>query len=163
MRTILFILVAAFVFFGCVGCSEPPAPCNGTCTMEQTGPAGWQSVAQNIWDYYAAATGASGPSSPPSDAIRFVTLGDCPGEPRLFKADDGECVAGLTLLWTTPSGPTIEYIYVMAPLYLKPGILHHELLHAWLGLSRMQDDGDPEHSRPEWNILLPDAVRDVQN
>lgn len=156
MRAAVLLL---FVATGCMASGERPCS-SGRCQLDDAGPAGWRDLAMNVWAYYGAFTGASAPA-PELDRIHFIVVGDCASEPRLFQLRDG-CWAGNTDVWTLPDGPHVGDTYVMEQLYLNPGILHHELLHAWLALSGLQEDGDSGHTRPEWTTLLPQAVQDVR-
>jgi hypothetical protein len=99
--------------------------------------------------------------APPISVIRWVSAGDCPDDPHLMVGTaTNRCVDGSTLIWTGPTAPVVSSMIVMDQT-IANGVFQHELLHAWLALSRTQDDGDKKHERPEWGWLLSDAARDV--
>lgn len=127
--------------------------------MDVGGPAGWQVMAQNVWDYYAAALPSDRAQlRPPFEAFHWIAVGDCPGDATQFVLPHVEnCMAGNTTVW---AGPSVSDIYIM-DVGMKNGTLHHELLHAWLALSGVEG-GDENHTRDEWKTLLPAAFNDVR-
>jgi|SRR6185312_1616141 len=160
---VLFLTVLAGC--GAQDCPHNPynPPCSdGSCVSDPVGPEGWSTMAQDIWDYYKANTPFHGPDVVPKDIKWhwYVKGNDTTHNDQDFWADGDPGVAGDTIVWPCIFGNSVSDIYIM-DWGIDHGVLHHELLHAWLAYSTSGLDGDQSHSSVWWSTVLPQAQKDI--
>lgn len=148
MKVLLVFCSVALV--GCIGCDPPPPCSNQTCEADPTGPEGWQSLATSVWQCYGNYGNAG---APPLDKFHWIARGDCSEGGIEGIASSIGCLRGSTGIDWGFGAPSIRFIYVIDG-GISDGAMAHELLHAWIALTRRQDDGDPPHHRPEWGSLF---------
>jgi hypothetical protein len=147
------MLVAA-VLGSMVGCNQP-VPCeHGTCTERRATDYELERV-RAVWSFYGERGDLPGP-------IWIVSGGDCPDLPTKFIDPSGACAWGYTggVYYGPGVGSTLTGIWISTAF--RPETFAHELYHAHLMASRIDDSGDTDHSRAEWQTVIPQAMAVIE-